>query len=107
MSSKKKSKFPTLMSLNTIEAFQGHLVTWLADVATTYLINVRLSSSIKDKVKTLCQMADDYIADLKKRDLNACRDISLPPPPNFEENYFDLCKAVEVICDYSRGKMET
>ncbi|MEM3949115.1 MAG: hypothetical protein QXM76_05925, partial [Zestosphaera sp.] len=70
-------------------------------------INVRLSSSIKDKVKTLCQMADDYIADLKKRDPNACRDISLPLTPNDEENYFDLCKAVEVICDYSRGKMET
>jgi len=107
INNKKKPKLPALMSLDKVEAFQGHLVTWLADVATTYLINVRLGSGVKEKAVSLCEEACGYITWLKDRNPDACKDVPIPLTPNDDERYFDLCKAIEMICDYSRGKVET
>lgn len=107
MTNKKKPRFPALIGLDTVEAYQGHLVTWLADVTTTYLINLRLSSTVKEKTHLLCQAASEYVIELKKKNPDVCSEVPIPLTPNDDEKYFDLCKAVEMICDYSRGKVET
>ena len=100
----KKEGFPTLIKLEGVEAFQGYLITWFANVASTYLINLKLSSLTKDEVSLLCQEADNYVRDLKTRKPEACEEVPVPLTQNDEPEYFDLCKAVEFICDYARGK---
>lgn len=107
MGGTRRPQFPALISLDRVEAFRGYVITWFADAATTYLINMRLGKAVKEKANLLCQEADKYVAALKERNPDACRDNPVPLTPNDDEEYFDLCKAVEMICDYSRGKIET
>ncbi len=107
MRNKSKPSFPIVINLDNVETFQGYLITWFADVATTYLINMRLSPEVKNKAEALCQEADNYISTLKEKHLEICGRSPVPLTQNDKEELFDLCKAVESICDYSRGKRET
>ncbi|MEM1703097.1 MAG: hypothetical protein QXN90_03255 [Zestosphaera sp.] len=108
MNNRRKPKFSALISLDEVEAYEGYLVTWLADVATTYLINLRLSGTlVKEKSGLLCKEADEYVTELKKKNPNICESVPLPLPPNDTSEHYNLCKAVEMICDYNRGKVET
>ncbi|MEM1882846.1 MAG: hypothetical protein QXY43_06685 [Sulfolobales archaeon] len=107
MASTRKVQFPALIGLDTVETFREYIITWFADVATTYLINRRLGRAVKNYVETLCREAEEYVAGLKKKNPEACRDVPVILTPDDDADYFDLCKAVEMICDYSRGKVET
>jgi len=105
-----RKKHASAIRLSNVEAFRDYIVTWFADVATTYLINRRLSRDIGEKrvLELLCVEADNYVKRLieERGRENVCGLSPIPLTGNDNEEYFDVCKAVEAICDASRGNIK-
>jgi len=108
--SAKRKTHASVIRLSNVEAFREYIITWFADVATTYLINRRLSRDVGEKrvLALLCTEADNYVKRLieeRGRD-KVCGLSPLPITGNDKKEYFDICKASEMICDASRSNVE-
>ena len=83
-----------VIGLDNVESFYGYVITWFADVATTYLINKRLSSDVKGDIGDLCKKAKEYASKLEDKSPK----IPLASNDKNHEEMFTVEKAVEMIC---------
>ncbi|MEM1687241.1 MAG: hypothetical protein QW579_01620 [Desulfurococcaceae archaeon] len=96
------------LSADQVEGLRGYFIVWLADVATTYLINARLNGAlIKEKAGLLCEESRNIVGELKKRIQNVCNLHPLPLTGNDKKEDFSICNAVDMICGYSDSRKES
>lgn len=96
--SERSKTYTTIIGLNNIEVFHNYVITWFANVATMYLINQRLSRELNNEttLNELCSKAREYVEEQIKR-----HERLLPLTSNDNNEYFDIYKAVDMVCDPS------